>query len=200
MWGSQIPEQWSRQAENVDFFDIKGDVESILALSLQSGTYSFVADVHPALQKGQSARIIRAGVTIGWIGALAANVQQKIDISGKIYLMELDLQSLEAAKLPVYHELSRYPSVRRDLAIVVDSNQEAGVIEERIKQEAGELLKEMLIFDVYQGQNIQKTKKSLALGLTFQHPSRTLTDEEINSIIDNCIKVLEAQFNAELRM
>ena len=114
--------------------------------------------------------------------------------------MELDLQSLEAAKLPVYHELSRYPSVRRDLAIVVDSNQEAGVIEERIKQEAGELLKEMLIFDVYQGQNIQKTKKSLALGLTFQHPSRTLTDEDINPIIDSCINVLEAQFNAELRM
>ena len=200
VWGSQNPEQWSRQAEHVDFFDIKGDAESILALSLQSGSYSFVADVHPALQTGQSARIVRAGVTIGWIGALAANVQQDLDISGKIYLMELDLQVIAAAKLPVYHELSRYPSVRRDLAIVVDSRQEAGVIEERIKQEAGELLKEMLIFDVYQGQNIEKTKKSLALGLTFQHPSRTLTDEEINSIIDSCIKVLEAQFNAELRM
>ena len=114
--------------------------------------------------------------------------------------MELDLNAIMPAQLPVYSELSRFPLVRRDLAIVVDALQETGAIEALIRQKAGELLLDMVIFDVYQGQNIEKTKKSLALGLTFQHPSRTLTDEEINSIIDNCIKVLEAQFNAELRM
>jgi phenylalanyl-tRNA synthetase beta chain len=82
----------------------------------------------------------------------------------------------------------------------VSASQETGGIEQVIRQQAGEFLTDVVIFDVYQGQNIEKTKKSLALGLTFQHPSRTLTDEEINSIIDSCINVLEAQFNAELRL
>jgi phenylalanyl-tRNA synthetase beta chain len=131
---------------------------------------------------------------------LAPNIQQHIDIKGKIYLMELDLSAIMPAELPVYSELSRFPLVRRDLAIVVDALQETGAIEALIRQKAGELLLDMVIFDVYQGQNIEKTKKSLALGLTFQHPSRTLTDEDINPIIDSCINVLEAQFNAELRM
>lgn len=107
---------------------------------------------------------------------------------------------LQEATLPVYSELSRFPSVRRDLAVIIDSGLETGTIEKAIRNKAGEFLTDFVIFDVYQGQNIEKTKKSLALGLTFQHPSRTLTDEEINAIIDSCIKVLEAQFNAELRM
>ena len=107
---------------------------------------------------------------------------------------------LASAVLPTFRELSRYPSVRRDLAIVVDASQETAAIESAIRQKSGEMLSDLVIFDVYQGQNIEKTKKSLALGLTFQHPSRTLTDDEINTIINNCINILEAQFNAELRM
>jgi len=107
---------------------------------------------------------------------------------------------LAPADLPVYQELSRYPSVRRDLALILDAAQETGAVEALIRKKAGENLSDIVIFDVYQGQNIEKTKKSLALGLTFQHSSRTLTDDEINAIIDNCIKALEAQFNAELRM
>ena len=200
IWGDQYPEQWGAQSRVVDFYDIKGDVEALLSLTLNAGQILFQADKHPALQPGQTARITRLGETLGWIGALASSVQEHIDIPGKIYLMELDQGILESATLPVYSPLSRYPSVRRDLAFVVDASQETGVIEAALREKAGEFLTDFVYFDVYQGQNIEKTKKSLALGLTFQHPSRTLTDEEINTRIDSCINVLEAQFNAELRM
>ena len=200
IWGDQLPEQWGTQSVEVDFFDIKGNVEALLGLTLAKANFSFVAADHPALQSGQTAQILRDGQSIGWVGALAPNIQQHIDIKGKIYLMELDLSAIMPAELPVYSELSRFPLVRRDLAMVVDAAQETGAIESLIRQKAGELLLDMVIFDVYQGQNIEKTKKSLALGLTFQHPSRTLTDEDINPIIDSCINVLEAQFNAELRI
>jgi len=200
LWGSQFPEQWGEPGASVDFFNMKGDLESVLGLTLEQGSFAFVADSHPSLQPGQTARIDRDGITIGWIGALSLQAQQHIDINGKVYLMELDLDSVAGARLPVYRELSRFPSVRRDLAVIVDVAQEVGEIQAAIREKAGELLSGSVIFDVYQGLNIEKTKKSLAIGLTFQHPSRTLTDEEINAIINNCINILEAQFNAELRM
>jgi len=200
IWGEQFPEQWGAPGKEIDFFDIKGDVEALLGLTLSGKTFEFIAAEHPALQPGQSARIQRGDQVVGWVGALAAEAQQHIDIPGKIFLMELDMTVLAPADLPVYQELSRYPSVRRDLALILDAAQETGAVEALIRKKAGENLSDIVIFDVYQGQNIEKTKKSLALGLTFQHSSRTLTDDEINAIIDNCIKALEAQFNAELRM
>jgi phenylalanyl-tRNA synthetase beta chain len=200
IWGEQFPEQWGATSSTVDFFDIKGDTETLLTLTLASAHFTFEAAAHPALQVGQSARILRDGSPFGWLGALAPKVQQFIDIPGKIYLMEIDQETVAPGRLPVFRSLSRFPSVRRDLAILVATSQETGIISKVMRETAGETLTELVIFDVYQGQNIEKAKKSLAIGLTFQHPSRTLTDEEINAIINNCINVLEAQFNAELRM
>ncbi len=200
IWGEQFPEQWGTNGSAVDFFDIKGDAEALLALTLAGKDFAFEAATHPALQSGQSAQILRQGQLVGWLGALSPIVQQTIDITGKIYIMELDQEAIMPSRLPVYHALSRFPSVRRDLAVIVDAAQETGAIRNLIREAAGGLLQEVVIFDVYQGQNIEKTKKSLAMGLTFQHPSRTLTDEDIVAIINNCIKALEAQFNAELRM
>jgi phenylalanyl-tRNA synthetase beta chain len=200
IWGEQFPEHWGISGSAVDFFDIKGDAEALMTLTLASTDFTFEAAIHPALQPGQSAQILRQGQPAGWIGALSLKVKQAIDIPYKIYMMELDQTAILPSRLPVYQALSRYPSIRRDLAIIVDASQETGAIRKLIRETAGELLQEIVIFDVYQGQNIGKTKKSLAMGLTFQHPSRTLKDEDINAIIDNCINVLEAQFNAELRM
>ena len=200
IWGDPFPEQWGTRGRDADFFDIKGDAEALLALTLAGGEFAFEAAAHPALQEGQSAKILRNGQAVGWLGALSPVVQQAIDIPGKIYLMELDQAAVAASRLPVFQPLSRYPSVRRDLAVVIAADQETGAVGQAIRDASGELLSEIVIFDIYQGQNIEKTKKSLAIGLTLQHPSRTLTDEDINAIINNCIKVLEAQFNAELRM
>lgn len=199
LWGQVAEEQWASSAREVDFFDLKGDVESVLGMSLSAGEFRFVAEVHQALQPGQTARIYRLGRAVGWIGALHPRLQQALDIPGKVMVAELDFAELRAARIPVVQELSRFPSVRRDLAMVVAQSVSAQELLEELKGVAGADLQDLTLFDLYEGQNIEKGKKSLALGLTFQHASRTLADADINPIIDNCIKALQIKFNAELR-
>ncbi|MDR0779375.1 MAG: phenylalanine--tRNA ligase subunit beta [Pseudomonadales bacterium] len=199
LWGAAMAEQWGSASRGVDFFDLKGDVEAILALTHASESFRFEAAEHPALQPGQSARVLRGEDHLGWIGALHPRLLQALDITGKVFLMELDFTLLRASAIAVATELSRFPSVRRDLAFVLDAKTPVSAVEAQLRKIAGTELKELVLFDLYQGQNIEKDKKSLALGLTFQHASRTLTDLEINPIIDNCIKALQAEFNAELR-
>jgi phenylalanyl-tRNA synthetase beta chain len=199
IWGARAQEQWAQPSKDVDFFDIKGDVESILGLTLDLDSFHFNADIHQALQPGQAARIMRNGETTGWLGALHPAILQVLDIPGKVYLAELDFDNLRQARIPVVRDLSRYPRVRRDIAVVVPQNIIADDVLSELQRVAGPDLQDLTLFDVYQGQNIEIGKKSLALGLTFQHASRTLADADINPIIDSCIKALEAKFNAELR-
>ena len=196
LWGAAMPEQWAERERSLDFYDIKGDIEMLTGTSQM---VSYVADTHPALHGGQSARLELCGKTLGWIGALHPRLQQELDIPGKIYLAELNLDMLCKRQVPVNAELSRFPTVRRDLALVLPQSVRADEVLAVLGESAGELLLELSVFDQYQGDNIEKGKKSLALGLTFQHASRTLSDSDINPIIDSCIKALEAKFNAELR-
>lgn len=197
--GERFPEQWGAPAQAADFFDMKGDVELLLSLGAMPGNFSFRAAEHPALQKGQAAQVFRGEHALGWIGAMHPKIAQGLDIAGKVLLMELDFALLKEAQIPAVNELSRFPAVRRDLAIVIAQEVSADAVQQVLRGAAGPDLHELQLFDLYQGANIQKGKKSLALGLTFQHPSRTLTDADINPIIDSCIKALEAKFNAELR-
>ncbi|MAM70734.1 MAG: phenylalanine--tRNA ligase subunit beta [Gammaproteobacteria bacterium] len=199
LWGSENPEQWGASTRNSDFYDMKGDVESILGLGNARGEFSFAVAEHPALQPGQSARILRMQQPVGWIGALKPQIQHDLDIPGKVFLFELALAGINASVTPRVTALSRYPSVRRDLAIMVDESLVFSELEGVLQEQGGEFLENIVLFDVYQGEKLEKGKKSLAIGLTFQHPSRTLNDDEINGIINSCIKALEAQFNAELR-
>lgn len=197
--GERLPEQWGVPPQAADFFDMKGDAELLLTLCGDAADISFQADEHPALQKGQTARILRGETPLGWLGALHPRLLQALDIVGKVYLLELDYAAMSPARIPAVSELSRFPAVRRDLAILVAEEVSAEAVRKLLREAAGEALQDLQLFDLYQGANIQKGKKSLALGLTFQHPSRTLADADINPIIDNCIKALEAKFNAELR-
>lgn len=197
--GERGPEQWAQPAAAVDFFDLKGDAELLLAPCGDTASIRFESAEHPALQKGQTARILRGEEHLGWIGALHPKLIQALDIVGKVFLLELDYVALGAAHIPAVSELSRFPAVRRDLAIVIAQDISAEAVQQALREAAGEALQELQLFDLYQGANIAKGKKSLALGLTFQHPSRTLADADINPIIDSCIKALEAKFNAELR-
>lgn len=199
IWGSQLPEQWTEPEQELDFYDLKGDVESLLALTLDSASFTFEVAEHPALQNGRTARIIRENAPVGWLGALDPVLQRKLDIPGKVFLFELNISAIESASLPIAKELSKFPSVRRDLALTVPEALEFEAIKNLITEKAGEFLVETVIFDVFQGENIEKGQKSIALGLTFQHPSRTLKDDEINGIIDSCINALEEQFKAKLR-
>jgi phenylalanyl-tRNA synthetase beta chain len=199
VWGEHNPEQWGVGARAVDFFDLKGDAELLLGLGHDAARYSFRVAQHPALQTGQTARIHRDEQPVGWLGALHPSLLQALDITGKVYVLELDYAGIQAARITTVNELSRFPSVRRDLAILIGQEVSAEAVRKTLHDTAGPDLSELHLFDLYQGGNIEKGKKSLALGLTFQHPSRTLADADINPIIDSCIKALEAKFNAELR-
>ena len=178
---------------------MKGDIETLLAFSLEPDSYKFVPASYACFHSGQCARIEKNGVELGYIGALHPGIQRKLGISGDCYLFELALLPLQDRLLPAAKTLSKFPEVSRDLAIVVDQNSCSGDILDNVRENAGEFLTKLRIFDVYQGDAVAKDKKSLALGLTWQHPSRTLSEDDINAIISNCVNGLQDKFNANLR-
>jgi len=197
--GARDPEGWNAGKDQVDFFDIKGDLESLLALGGAEAEFSFVADRHVALHPGQTARIERNGEKVGFIGALHPNLVKELGLNGAVYLFEINQAALTQGKLPRYQEISKFPESRRDLALIVDEGVAFDSVRQLAEKEAGEFVKEVTLFDVYQGQGIEKGRKSLAVGLTWQHPSRTLNDEEINSATSAVVSALASEFGASLR-
>ncbi|KAA0874999.1 phenylalanine--tRNA ligase subunit beta [Nitrincola tapanii] len=197
--GTRDAESWCAGKDKLDFFDIKGDLESLLSLGGCLAEYAFVAAEHPALHPGQSARIERQGKLIGWIGALHPQLQKDLDLNGPIYLFELSLSEIQTGRLPRYEALSKFPEMRRDLSLLVDQSISFGAIREAAVAAGGEYLRQVRLFDQYQGQGIEPGRKSLALGLTWQHPSRTLTDEEINNSVASVIAALNTHCGASLR-
>lgn len=197
--GARDPEGWNAGKDQVDFFDIKGDLESLLALGGAETEFSFVADRHVALHPGQTARIERNDEKVGFIGALHPNLVKELGLNGAVYLFEINQAALTQGKLPRYQEISKFPESRRDLALIVDEGVAFDSVRQLAEKEAGEFVKEVTLFDVYQGQGIEKGRKSLAVGLTWQHPSRTLNDEEINSATSAVVSALASEFGASLR-
>ena len=197
--GGRDAEGWSAAKDKVDFFDAKGDLESLLALAGCGADFNFVADRHVALHPGQSARIERNGETVGFMGALHPALLKKLDLNGPVYLFEMNLDAVASGRLPRFNSLSKFPESRRDLAVVTDQTAAFDDIRRVVETEAGEFLKQVTLFDVYQGQGIEPGRKSLALGLTWQHPSRTLNDEEINSAVSAVVSALRERCGATLR-
>jgi phenylalanyl-tRNA synthetase beta chain len=195
--GPRQGENWANDTQVIDFYDIKGDIESVLALSGEA--FEFVPVAHPTLQRGQCAELLKSGESVGYVGLLDPRVQKSLDIRTPIYLFELKVSLLITKGVPESRPLSKFPESRRDIAIIVDRSVEAGSIQKSIKTTAGDTLTNLKLFDVYQGKGIDPNRKSLALGLTFQHPSRNLTDEEINNTVDKIVASLEADFGASLR-
>lgn len=197
--GNKMPVNWNNNKDLADFYDLKGDVELLLALGLEPDRYSFVSAEYACFHSGQCARIEREGVIIGHIGALHPAMQRKMGITGNCYLFELELAPLQERRLPTASALSRFPAVSRDLAVLIDSDCSSADILANVRGNAGEHLIDLRIFDVYQGDAVAKDKKSIALGLTWQHPSRTLSEDDINTIISKCVNGLQDKFNANLR-
>ena len=195
--GSRLPEQWGAAKEATDFFDVKADVEALLE---RSGMVAeFRVERHSALHPGQTAAILVEGVRIGWLGCIHPALAQKLEIPRKTYLFELKLDVLLKGSLPRFEKLSRFPSIRRDLAIVVNVETPTGALCDSINQQAGSLLQDLLVFDVYHGSGIESGRKSVALGLILQDSSRTLTDVDVDSVITAITSRLEKQFGATLR-
>ncbi|MBX9586780.1 MAG: phenylalanine--tRNA ligase subunit beta [Gammaproteobacteria bacterium] len=197
--GSLQPEQWGLKSRPVDFFDIKSDVENLISLTRQSSAFEFISAEHPALHPGQCARIDSQGKSVGWVGQLHPALAQKFDLRQNIYLFTLKLSSIINTLLPQYQQVSKFPSVRRDIAVVVDTGVQAQELVGVIKGSAGEWLDAIRIFDVYSGEAIGVGKKSVALAITLLHPERTLTDQEVNDVMDHVVLQLKSTFNVTLR-
>ncbi len=195
--GDVHSQTWTEKSREADFFDIKGDVEALL--SHLSHDLSFERADLTYLHPGQSANILSKDKVIGHIGAIHPSTAQKAGLSQQAYVFELNVSEIEKKEVAVFSEISRFPEVRRDLAIIVGEAVSADQIESVVKLNAGEYFKSFNIFDVYQGKGIELQRKSIALGLTFQSKSSTLTDDTINQIIDKVIHALSQDLNAVLR-
>lgn len=201
--GSREPESWNQTAHEVDFYDARGVVESLLALTREQEAWAFRAEQHPGLHPGQCAAVYRragAGdVLAGWVGRMHPEVQAELDLPRPVYLFALALDALEAREIPVHRGISRFPSMRRDIAIELDASVPASAVLECARGAADEHLVDLCLFDVYAGDKLGPDRRSLALGVTLQHPGRTLEDGEVTARIDAIVQALEAQLGATRR-
>ena len=197
--GTAKSECWTGKAETVDFFDLKGDLESILSLTEVGNRVKFVAKAYSALHPGQSAAIELDGKEIGFIGTIHPLIAQKLGLNGKAVVFEILWDAIANRRVVQAKEISKFPANRRDLALVVSDNVPAGDIIDACKQAGGEKLTQVNLFDVYQGIGVASGHKSLAISLTIQDNEKTLEDDEINAVISAVLNEVKQRFNAELR-
>ena len=197
--GPRMPEQWSTGGDALDFFDAKGWVEALLGLTSDGDSFTFEVGEYASLHPTRRALVKRGDVMVGAVGALSPSLAQTLDVSGEIYLFELDLLTLAARVVPQHQGLSRFPAVRRDIALDVPKAVAAGAVLGRAEAAAGVLGKTVRLFDVYEGKGVEQGRKSLALALTFQARDRTLGDEEVENAIAQVRETLAKDFDARQR-
>ena len=194
--GNRFDAQWSSELQPLDFFDAKADLESLL--SFTSAAFEFEAAEHPALQKGQSAKISLNGEQVGWIGALSPAVQKELSLP-KCYLYEVDLNAILAGKIAKYESFSSYQQAQRDIALVVDQATPVAALTQSINELKQTHFVSVSLFDVYSGEHIESGKKSVALSLTYQSLEATLADDEVNTKVDEVLALMKDKFSATLR-
>jgi phenylalanyl-tRNA synthetase beta chain len=195
--GNASPEGWAQPARATDFFDIKADVEALL--SLGGGRIAFDRTRRTGFHPGQTAAVSIDGREIGIVGALHPRVCTALDLPDRVFCFELQADAVAQARLPHFHPVSRFPHIRRDLALLVPESVTAGTLRETIASAAGELLDHIVIFDEYRGDNVDSGLKSIALGLILQESSRNLTNEEADEVIDRVRQRVEQDLNARIR-
>ena len=198
VYGALTPEQWSADSRVIDFFDVKGDLENLFALTGTSDI-RFVVEQHPVLHPGRSARIYRGEQAIGWLGCLHPAAEKALGLPTNIYLFEVEVAGIEQGTVPKFIELSKFPAIRRDIAIVVDKMISADSVLDCVRRTAPEIVRNLKLFDVYAGEHIDSGRKSLALGLTLQAQSRTLIDDEVEMAIEKVLSSLKSELGATLR-
>jgi phenylalanyl-tRNA synthetase beta chain len=197
--GVQNEEHWSMESKTVDFFDLKGDLEAIIGLTVASTEFSFRGATHPALHPGQCAEILRNNRVIGYIGAIHPSLEKPFGLNGKTIVFELELDALLHARLPLAQAVSKFPANRRDIAVVVDETVSATDVMNLIRKVGENQLVGLNLFDVYQGKGVEPGKKSLAIALTLQDTTRTLEDKDITETMESVVSALKTEFNASLR-
>jgi phenylalanyl-tRNA synthetase beta chain len=199
LFGSAAPLQWGMPSRSVDFFDAKHTIESLWQLLGHKKTLTFTPFPNSACHPGQCAQITWEGEILGVVGRLHPALEKKLDLQGPIYLFELNYEYFNKATNAVFQAPSRFPAIRRDLALLVDNHLPSDNLIECVRKSAPDVLRDVGIFDVYTGKGVEPGKKSIALGLILQHPSRTLVDEEVNNIIQTVVNNLEKDCSAKLR-
>ncbi len=209
--GARLPEQWGSSGEGrsaLDFFDVKSDVESLLRATGAGDQFAFQAAQLSCLYPGHAARIVRSPQSasapetyqvVGWIGELHPRWVRELELSGAPILFELDFGTALRVALPGPREISRFPQVRRDIAVVVDEAVTLSALRERVTLSASKTLQEVRVFDVYRGGGVEQGRKSVALGLIFQDISRTLTDEDVDRAVASVLTDLRASLGARIR-
>jgi phenylalanyl-tRNA synthetase beta chain len=197
--GARSPEQWGSPREALDFYDVKADVINALALTSDVSSVRFEADTLSCLRPGRTARIYRGATAVGWLGELHPQVTKAINLSTTAFLFELEIKSAFSSKPLEYNKISKFPSVRRDLSIVVDENLPLAVLQENVTVSASGLLSELRVFDVYRGPGVESGRKSIALGLILQDSSRTLTDVDADAVVTAVVTRLRDELSATIR-
>ena len=196
--GAAYSEQWSESSRRVDFYDVKADIQALFTLT--GCEVNFHSATHASLHPGQSAAILSAdGQKIGWLGMLHPNLEKQLGFDTQVFLFELDQNLMLNKRISVFRSLSKYPSVTRDLALIVNEDVSASEIINCIKKSGETALQDVIIFDVYRGKGIEEGKKSIALSLVIQDDMQTLTDSEVDAIVSRLLLLLANEKNAKLR-
>lgn len=200
MWGERGLESWHEKPAGVDFFDLKGAVERLLEWALGDlRSVTFEATEDPALHPGQQAAIAVDGGEVGRLGRLHPEIERQLDVGDGVYVFEISGEAVLARPLRTFAEIPKTPSARRDLAVVVDESVSAQQIRDTLANALGDKLRELCLFDLYRSKDIDLHKKSIAIGLTFQSFSATLTDAEISRHLNKAIAALQAELGARQR-
>jgi len=194
-FGPALPEQWGAPRRQVDFYDVKGDLEALFA----PRRLQFSARSHPALHPGRAAAVTLDGEEIGCIGELHPVWVQKYDLVAAPIVFEIEMAALLRGDLPQYREISRQPAVLRDLALIVNDDLEVASVQQTLDAAAAPIVRSIELFDVYQGKGIEPNKKSLAFRVLMQDTQRTLEDGEVDEAIDAMVCHAETSLGAQLR-
>ncbi|MEZ5566168.1 MAG: phenylalanine--tRNA ligase subunit beta [Gammaproteobacteria bacterium] len=197
--GPVDPEQWGEPSRLADYFDVRSDIEAVLSSISPVIKVEWAAGQHPALHPGQCAALTRDGHHLGWLGALHPTLVQALELGTAPLLFELDSAQLLTTEPRRFIGLSRYPTVRRDIAILVDTATPVGLLVAAVREAGEPLLKEVVAFDIFAGKHVEAGQKSVALGLILQETSRTLTDADADQIVGGVVQRLARDFNARIR-
>jgi len=199
LYGNKHKKQWDTIEISTDFYDIKSDVEALVDVFYLSQGLTFKKANHPALHPGQTAEIFSGKTKVGMLGMLHPALMKHISMSQPAYLFQLEIDKISSKNHLKFSKISKYPSIRRDISILVDDTLESSEVINTIITASSEVLVNLELFDVYRGKGIDLGKKSLALGLTFQRSSSTLTDGEADEVVGNILQSLHKHFGAILR-
>jgi len=197
--GSRNQEHYSMEKAASDFYDIKGDVEALLALTADASQYHFEKAEIDALHPGQTAAIYKNEQLVGYVGSLHPELERKLGLNGRTLVFELLATEVLTQKIPEAREISRFPANRRDIAVVVEEQMEAKKVLQLIEKVGGNYLVDLNLFDVYTGNGIDQGFKSLAIALTLQDIEKTLEEKDINEVVDRVVDTLKNELNASLR-